>query len=351
MRWLLSILAILTLLIIGGFITLNIAKNNSLTLFENIGFTTLTYQSSTETLGGVRFNDITLDQDNISTIGTILTSFALGGESNILIKNANLTADTLDGFTLDGFNGENFPYTLATLNIKTAILKNTNLSILTKDMGGLTASIEARANKTDTGLTYQSRITSAQQQFTIKAQATGTITPNSWASSGDIEQAKFDLPQFHSKITRTHGKFTASGAPQTPQTITASLSAGGYQLFNTPWKNATAALKIKGSQKTITLNTRSIETEPLELTLSWKQKAKPPATTTATLRAPTLKHLRTYLEKSKKDKLLKHLESLPGTLKDISISFEHITGTPIKTTIRSQNRTTKTLTIPPSDFL
>jgi hypothetical protein len=268
-------------------------QNKSLNALKSTGLTIHTIDSIEKTFGVIRFENIALDQDNISTLERYQTSLTEKNRLFANVDNLKLVGEWNDNTVqISGFNALNFPFTLADLPIQTVYFKNSSLALLTPVLGGVTLNADGQLTHLKGGVEIQSRMTSDQKNLSLNASLSGTITRSDWTIEGEIDQTKINWPPYHAYLSRAHGTFSANQSRSDNWQYFAQINAGGLSLFETPWQNCALTLERRGEYDRIFLTANGIDNEAMELNIT-----KAGSLVEATVYAPDGETLVSFLEK------------------------------------------------------
>lgn len=192
------------------------------------------------------FSSIESLKINYSTIGTILFS----SFDSVQIENIRLTGEINENQKLSIAGWTNSPLqniTHSLFNANAINIKNAQVSLLSNNHGGISLQISAQGHKTNTGMSFQGKVSNTQKHMRYRAKMSGHInSPESWQSDFVIEEAKLNMP--HLKAARVTGEVNITKDLSTPNAyINGQLRSGNLGILKTSWKDA--SLTIEGNLK------------------------------------------------------------------------------------------------------
>ncbi|MCE7885964.1 MAG: hypothetical protein DYH13_00450 [Alphaproteobacteria bacterium PRO2] len=233
--------------------------------------------------GHVIYNDIKLDEDEISTIETIDISYnplsiLLTGRLNTLtFKNLNLIGEWDPGASLPAtFSGWKIPNDfqhIAVIPAQNIRMEKSKISVLTVGFGGLSLDFDFNGAFNDKKLEFQSHLKSAQKYMSFTASASGILAHDFSNIDVEIDEGKFEMPEAHIRASRGHGWFNYTRDKSGSSKIMAELRAGGLTVLEMPWQNASATLEIKDGSIKAFSDAKSIGVDGIELGLNYQKNA------------------------------------------------------------------------------
>ncbi|MGB4056512.1 MAG: hypothetical protein WBK77_00305 [Alphaproteobacteria bacterium] len=265
-----------------------------------------TYLSKPQKNGNLTiYQDIALDKERISSIKKIaiqapsLQDFLTVGVENITIDGISLIGEwdvETPGFIK--FSGWSPPAkieSISKLPLQSLRLSNTEISLLTKNMGAITLNFDFESTLHDGKMSFQSSLKSAQKFISFTANAEGIIAKNYLNAEIGIDNGKFEVPEAAIRVSRAHGSINISRDISGDQKIIGEINAGGISLMGIPWQNAVATLDLRNDTRTIFAEAKSIGVEGIELSLTLAQEKDTPPTLSGHIHAEDGRSLADYL--------------------------------------------------------
>lgn len=277
-------------------------SNDDLTSFlMAAGFEDITLPEPVKKGGTLEYTDIALDKDAFSTIGKItIRSGWMGGWKSIEIENIDLTGEIKDGLEISiaGWNRDHVNSKKLNLASHPLLsIKDASIALLSPTVGGIDLKFEAQFRPKGKDWEFQGRLDGAQSQLSYKASANGTLTREGfWQSLIEVEQAKFALGLI--KGTRISGQIEISGHSLEDSTILGDLQAGGFNILNLPWENASLTLDGSLAKTGMTISATSAGIEGIEFGLTL-ESLQTPHIFTGNLHSDFLGTLFDYLDSRK----------------------------------------------------
>lgn len=249
-------------------------------LLKAAGFEEITLPEPQKKSGALVYNNIALDKDSFSTIGSIkLKGGWFGGWKEIEIENVDLTGELQNGLqiALAGWNKNNI-HTQGLFLKSSPVLsvKNARLSLLSEEIGGITLNFDLQLRPKGDDWEFQAGLKGAQSQLSYEASANGSITREGfWQAAIDVPQAKFALGLI--KGSRVTGNINLSGHRLDSSEILGELQAGGLTVLNLPWDDASVTLDGTLEKTRMILSAKSAGREGIEFSLALDSIQKPGA--------------------------------------------------------------------------
>ncbi len=227
----------------------------------------------------ITYNDISLDKDNINTIGSFTITFTpegllTGRYKKVIIEQAEIIAsvDRDGNITLDGWLQNSGISKIFFLAPELISLRASDITLLTPQYGGITVDINASANlKLDPyGLPqyeFQGQFDTQQRHLSLRGNVSGGFNFNSITAQLEFERGKVSIPEYDLSMTRLSGSGQFS-YENSNVTFTSELRSGGLKLNALPWKNTSMTYNLENKQAQIYLSAQSIGIDGLELGIS-----------------------------------------------------------------------------------
>ena len=274
----------------------------------------------------VRFEDVSLDADNINTVGAITFLFSpagllRGAFNKIIIQDAEIIASTDDdhGLTLDGWLGQHGLDRLLAMRVRSLHLRDSEVTILTEEYGGITVYMDMTASLTSEAhekplYEFQSRFETQQRYLSLSGTGSGSFAKDFINAETQFDRGKVSIPDLSIDMTRLSGWGRAS-YNRDGLTLFSELRSGGMRLGSLPWQNASMTYKYENDLPEIFLSAHSLGLEGLELALS--TQADTPSTR---IHTPTQDLWNDYIALNKIEG--EELEALVGLLSRLNTEIE-----------------------------
>ncbi|MGH1399342.1 MAG: hypothetical protein ACRBCT_09025 [Alphaproteobacteria bacterium] len=254
-------LIILATLIIGGITAWQVpttAHKKVQTAFNNIGITA-PLPTPQKFWGGLRYTDITLDEDEQNTIGQLSIAYSIP----TIIFGGTFDAMLLKELSINGELNTNNTLSIAalgalpdTLPAKRVNIKDSTLSLTSANFGNFRINGDIQAQQENENITITGALSSKENHLEAITKLNATVTPDGKLNATiAIENGKMLRRYF--KITRVSGEATLGENP------TLNINAGGLKLLGLPWQNANITIQ---NGKTI-LTAKAIGAQGIELSL------------------------------------------------------------------------------------
>lgn len=268
---------------IAAFRAPSIAQHKARFSLQILGLNAAFLPEPQSSWGHIVYNDIKLDEDEISTIKIVDISYSplsilVTGQLNTLtFKGLNLIGewDPAASFPAN-FSGWKIPndfQRIAVIPAQNIRMEKSKISILTEGLGGLSLDFDFNGSFSDKKLEFQSHLQSAQKYISFTASASGIVAHDFSNIDVEIDEGKFDMPEAHIRASRGHGWFNFTRDKSGSSKIMAELRAGGLTVLDMPWQNASATLEIKDGNIKAFSDAKSIGIEGIELGLNYQQNA------------------------------------------------------------------------------
>lgn len=313
----------------------DIAVRRSLTVLKNMGIDTSLFPAAEHKMGLVTYSNVNLDKDSISTIKSLKMSYTpfglliLGRFKIIDIDGLSLIGEgdlwgILNGqdksFSLTGWQPANMEALYESFPTSLLVLKNTQISLLTEQYGGVSLNFDIQARRKGAGAEFQSTFKTAQRYLSLSGKGNGTLGKNLLFAELEIDQGKIEFPDNDTRATRINGWINIAKPVDDDVKLSGELRAGGVRLLGTPWQNASSTIEFYQGSSKILAEAKSVGIEGLELSLTHEQLGSETGTLSGSLHTESMAALMDYLEAIKKlpasRKELKILEALPGAVID-----------------------------------
>lgn len=192
---------------------------------ESLGFDYLSYKDIKKGRGKVTISDISLDEDNFSTIGEISIHFALSqiffdaDQARIIhIKDMHLTGAMSDELSLSFFglsDNSAFIEKLEYLPAQSILIENGAADLLTDVFGGLKVNYDLQLNRvSEKSFDVVGRLASKQNRLSFHSKISGTLnTDQDSTFKFEAEQISATLPDYKIRRGAASIDYFASAAP------------------------------------------------------------------------------------------------------------------------------------------
>jgi hypothetical protein len=327
-----KILAIAILLICGlgyGISAMIALRAESLTLgmIRSAGFPLQSLPGAKKSHGGLRYENISLDDKNFSAIRSLeidYNAFALlfgGHPKSISIDGLSLTGDIdkTGKLSIAGWQ----PTTLSLQKLgkfsRDVQITNSGLAILTDVFGGLSVSFDMQGRTRSDQFDFQLAIKSHQKNLDLLAGANGSVQAGgTWQSVFEIEQGRINAGPF--RATRLNGRLTLSGAADSPLKILSEFRAGGMSFYGFPWQDIAGTIEGDPQKQWLFMEGRSIGVEGMDLNLTAKKNPES-LNIAGIIHAPKVGDFLDYLAQNNAMLIEANTASKLRELKDTDIDF------------------------------
>ncbi len=246
-------------------------------LFAQAGFETLKLPPPETHFDRIEYHDITLDPDAFSSIKTLrLHKTWTGALTSVDIEDLNLTGELEPDFTahIAGRKNKTLSTTFFTHLPRVPLqIRNAKIALLSETQGGLTLefSLQLRPQGLDTAI--EASLKGAQKQLSYEGHMNGLITAlGNWELQMEIAQAKFALGAL--KATRISGTLDITGEQFETPHLVADLEAGGLNVFELPFQNASLTLDGSPFDTGLILGSKATGYEDIEFSLTLESLQK-----------------------------------------------------------------------------
>jgi hypothetical protein len=301
---LLAILSITAAAIISPLI----ASQKTLLSLQMIGLETQYLPAPKTGWGSITYSDAPLDKDGISTVKNITIQYS---PFNILLskqlslvafKDLNLFGNWTPGnvppLDFSGWSLPHSPQKFANIPAQHIRFTDTQLSVLTPGLGGLSLAFDFEGSMHNERLEFQSHLKSAQKYISFSAGANGVIANDFANVDLDLDQGKFEVPEADIKVSRVYGWVNYT-KDKSQNKVMSELNAGGMTLLGLPWQGATAAIELNGTGFTISGDAKSTGVDGIELSMNLQKEGVSPLVISGSLHAEKGQLLADYLKEEK----------------------------------------------------
>ncbi|MGB4106175.1 MAG: hypothetical protein WBK55_00080 [Alphaproteobacteria bacterium] len=231
--------------------------------------------------GHIVYKNISLDKDDISTIGSVDVSYnpfsiLLSGRIDTLaFSGLNLIGEWNEetGVNFSGWKMPSNIQVMATIPTRRIRFGKAKISVLTPEFGGLSLDFGFESSINGRKLEFQSSLKSAQRFISFTANANGIIAHDYSNIEIEIDEGKFEVPDADIRASRSHGWLNYARDKSGAVRLMAELRAGGLTVLDMPWQNAAATLELKDGNIKIFSDAKSVGVEGIELGLNLQQDA------------------------------------------------------------------------------
>jgi len=272
-------------------------------IFSDAGFDHVTLPAPVKHWGSLTYQTISLDPEGFSTIKDFQIFRSWTGSITALeIGEIALTGELQDNLSVHiaGWNKRHIAPALFTDFRNNPIpvhIKKAQIALLNDKLGGLTLNFALQLRPQGGNYEIEAKLNGAQKQLAYTANVNGLITAlGNWQAAIEVEQAKCDLGPL--RASRINGTITITGEGLETPDIVGDLEAGGINLFDLPWQNASLTLDGTLWQTRLILGAKATGGESLELGLTLGS-LQAPARYAGSLHADTASALVSWLDRQK----------------------------------------------------
>ncbi|MBG77641.1 MAG: hypothetical protein CL570_01240 [Alphaproteobacteria bacterium] len=274
----------------------------------------------------IRFENVSLDPDNINTIKELTFLFTplglvQGAFNKVIIQGADIIASTGtdNTLTLDGWLGTRGIERFLGLRIKSLHLRDAEITILTEEYGGITLYMDMTASLTSQPhekplYEFQSRFETQQRYLSLSGTGSGSLSKDFINAETQFERGKVSIPDLSIDMTRLSGWGRAAYS-RDGLSLFSELRSGGMRLGSLPWQNASMTYKYENNLSEIFLSAHSLGLEGLELALTTQGD-----TPSTRIHTPTQSLWNEYIALNKIEG--EELEALVGLLSRLNTEIE-----------------------------
>jgi len=311
------------------------AQAVTLQAMTNMGFDTRYIPLPEAIPGQLLYSDIKLDADGLSTIYKLHTRYSpaimLSGQLDALnMHRLSLIGELGTKLNEPDIAGWRQVYASETLPARAISIKDSRLSLMSRDFGGLNFDFDLQASAAKNNATEViGTIETIHRDLAFSGNLNASINnQGQWQGDLKIERGKISINNI--LLSRVSGKI--SFAPPEIQTTTnktientqsfTTLQIGGLRLFDTPWDNASLSIEDSPAHLKAFLEARALGGVPLELSLTYENSEEKNAFS-GTLFAPDMAGLQSYFKEHPilPAEQMKQLSGMDADAENVQIGF------------------------------